>query len=84
MEDKKILIVADIHGSMIALDEIESTKVKKVSRPVLLVLAILFLVIGGVIFYPIYLHLNDYVILAQKSSVIPIDLENKQHRINLL
>lgn len=48
--------------TMIALDEIESTKVKKVSRPVLLVLAILFLVIGGVIFYPIYLHLNDYVI----------------------
>lgn len=45
--------------TMIALDEIESTKVKKVTRPILLFFAIFFLVIGGAAVYPIYLYLQN-------------------------
>ena len=45
--------------TLIALDEIESTKVKKVTRPVLLFFAIFFLVVCGVACYPIYLYLQN-------------------------
>ena len=38
--------------TLVALDEIESTQVKKVSKPILLFLAIFFLVVCGVAAYP--------------------------------
>ena len=47
--------------TMVSLDEIESTKVKRVSRPFFLFLAILFLVVGGVGAYPVYLYLQSLV-----------------------
>ena len=47
--------------TLIALDEIESTKVKKVTRPILLVLSILFLVVGLAAAYPLYLYLQTWI-----------------------
>ena len=45
--------------TMISFDQIESTKVKKVTRHVLLFLAIFFLVFFAVGGYPVYLYLSN-------------------------
>lgn len=45
--------------TMVALDQIESTKVKRVAKPGLLFLAIFFLVFCAVGAYPLYLYLNN-------------------------
>lgn len=48
--------------TMIALDEIESTKVMKVTRPVLLFLAIFLLVAGVVVSAALYLYLSNLIL----------------------
>lgn len=50
--------------TLVALDEIESTQVKKVSKPILLFLAIFFLVVCGVAAYPLYLLLENNLYVA--------------------
>lgn len=48
--------------TMVALDEIESTKVKKVTRPVFLFFALFFLIVSLGGFYPLYLYLQNLTI----------------------
>lgn len=57
---------------LIALDEIESTKVKKVTRPIFLFFAIFFLVVGLVGAYPLYLYLQNliYAIISGASGLV--------------
>ena len=48
--------------TMVALDEIESTKVKKVTRPGFLFFALFFLIVSLGGFYPLYLYLQNLTI----------------------
>ena len=60
--------------TLVALDEVESTQVKKVCKPVLLFLAIFFLVIFGVASYPLYLLLENNLYVAIASGAVGLVL----------
>lgn len=48
--------------TLIALDEIQSTKVKKVTLPIFLFLSIFFFLVAAILIYPTYQHFKDWTI----------------------